>query len=150
MPPRPDAAKARLACDISALLAWSHEAGGTLGTTGTGAVRKPRTVIWLAAAGVPVTLLVGAGCYFFLGFGFGTSCTNQYGNASPQRCSAMYGWLAAGLAGQLIIAGVMIVLLVVGLTASARRGMVIAAMSGSLVLMVIWAVLTSFVSSGSF
>ena len=113
-------------------------------------VRKPRTVIWLAATGVPVTLLVGAACYFFIGFGFGTSCTDQYGNASPQRCSAMYDWLTAGLAGQLIIAGAMIVLLVVGLTASSRRGAVIAVMSGSLALVVIWAALTSFAASRSF
>jgi len=143
----------RLPCDL-AELASSHPQqlrhGQGVGTAGNGAVRNPRTVIWLAATSVPVTLLVGAACYFFIGFGFGTSCTDQYGNASPQRCSAMYDWLTAGLAGQLITAGAMIVLLAGGLTAPSRRGAVTAVMSGSLALMVIWAALTSFVSSTSF
>ncbi len=107
-------------------------------------------MIWVAATGVPVTLVVGVACFFFIGFGLGTSCTDQYGNASPQRCGALYDWLTAGLAGQLIIAGAMIGLLVVGLTAPTRRSAVLAVMSGSLALMVIWAALTSFAASTSF
>jgi hypothetical protein len=112
--------------------------------------RRPRAVIWLAATGIPAALLAGATCYYFVGFGLGTSCTDQYGNASPQRCSTMYSWLTAGLAGQLTLAGALIALLVVGLTAPSRRGAVIAVMSGSLALILIWAALTSFAASTSF
>jgi hypothetical protein len=122
----------------------------SLGTTGTGTVRKPGTVIWLAVAGVPITLLVGIACYYAIGFGLGTGCTDRYGNASPQRCAAMYDWLTAGLAGQLIIAGALIVLLVVGLSSPSRRGAGIAVMTGSLALTVIWGTLTSLAASRSF
>ena len=122
----------------------------SLGNTGTGTVRKPPTVLWLAVAGIPVTLLVGVACYYVIGFGLGTGCTDRFGNASPQRCAAMYDWLTAGLAGQLIIVGALIVLLVAGLSSPSRRRAVIAAMTASLALTVIWGTLTSFAASRSF
>jgi hypothetical protein len=139
-----------VARDVQPQLALHHEDGVGLKTTGTGTDRKARTVISLAAAGVLLTLLVGVACYFFVGFGLSTSCTDQYGNASPQRCRAMNDWLAGGIAGQFVIAGALIALLVVGLTSPSRRSAVIGALTGSLAMTVTWGALTSFVASRSF
>jgi hypothetical protein len=109
-------------------------------------------LIGLVSVAWAVTFVLGTWGWFAVGFGIGSSCTDDfscgYGSCAP--CAKAHAWVTAGGIGQWVLAAAGVVFLVVGLRRPVWRPAATIAACGLIPIAAIWFAVSTEIAQRSF
>jgi hypothetical protein len=109
-------------------------------------------LIGLVSVAWAVTFVLGTWGWFAVGFGIGSSCTDDFscGYDSCAPCAKAHAWVTAGGIGQWVLAAAGVVFLVVGLRRPVWRPAATIAACGLIPIAAIWFAVSTEIAQRSF